>query len=362
MKTFLVIGCRPNFMKVGPIYQVLKRTKGFKPIIIHTGQHYDYELSKVFFKDLELPKPHHFLGVGSCSHARQTGRVMVRFEDLLTRSRPDLVVVVGDTNSTLGAALAVAKVRCQSYPWPKLLHVEAGLRSNDLRMPEEVNRRVVDHISDLLFTPTKGAGRILRREGVSKEKIFHVGNVMIDGMQFVRQVVSRSAVVKKLGLKKNGYVLLTLHRAENVDDPTVFKKIWRGVCDVAEMIPVIFPIHPRTKRRISRGRDGIIVTRPLRYSDFIKLMKYARFVMTDSGGIQVETTYLRIPCLTLRERTEWQITLKAGTNRLVGIDPDLIVRKARIIMERGLRRKRVQIPLWDGRSAPRIVQVLERFI
>lgn len=361
-KVFLVAGARPNFMKIAPLWRELEKFPSrVSSYIIHTGQHYDYEMSRIFFKNLGLPRPHFHLGVGSASHARQTAKIMVKFEKVVYDQMPDIIAVVGDVNSTLACSLVAAKLRVP------LAHVEAGLRSFDREMPEEINRVVADTLSDYLFTTCEDANRNLKREGIPPEKIFFVGNVMIDTLLSLKREAQRRNTWKTFGLKKKGYALLTLHRPENVDKKEVLGKILEGFKKVGNHIPIIFPIHPRAAKQVrkfrlgkyfsSQSNSGIYRIKPLGYIEFLNLMCNCKFVLTDSGGIQEETTVLNIPCLTLRKNTERPVTVKQGTNIVVGADPLRIVREATKIIN-GKDKKGGIPPLWEGKAAQRIVKVL----
>ena len=374
MKVILVCGARPNFMKMAPLLRAMQKFNGergkfFEPILVHTGQHYDYEMSRVFFEDLELPEPDIYLGVGSGTHAEQTGKVMIEFEKVLLKGKPDLVIVVGDVNSTLAAAVATVKLHIP------LAHVEAGLRLSDCVMPEEVNRRLTDAISDYLFVPGSYASDNLKREGIDEHKIFLVGNIMVDSLLFNAEKAKQRDVLIRLGLLKESYAVLTLHRQENVDDETTLRSIITAVEQVSQHIPVIFPAHPRTQNNIKRfnmGKNftpldeysvsgqllsGIHIVKPLGYLDFLNLEMNARLVMTDSGGIQAETTILKVPCLTLRSNTEWTITVTQGTNTLAGTEPERIKTEAlRILNSETKQGSRPE--LWDGKTAERIVRIL----
>jgi len=361
-KIFLVAGARPNFMKIAPLWRELRKFPSqFSSYIIHTGQHYDYEMSRIFFKNLRLPRPHFHLEVGSASHTEQTAKIMVRFEKVVCQQMPDIVVVVGDVNSTLACSLVSAKLKVP------LAHVEAGLRSFDREMPEEINRVVTDALSDYLFTTCEDANENLRREGISKEKIFFVGNVMIDSLLSLKREAQRRNTWKSFGLKKKGYALLTLHRPENVDKKEVFVNILEAFKKVGNRIPIIFPIHPRAAKQVrkfklekyfnSQSNAGIFRVKPLGYIDFLNLMSNSKLMLTDSGGIQEETTVLNIPCLTLRKNTERPVTVKQGTNIVVGADPRRIVRETTRIIKGEEKKGRIP-PLWEGEAAQRIVKVL----
>jgi UDP-N-acetylglucosamine 2-epimerase (non-hydrolysing) len=358
IKIINVVGARPNFMKIAPIMRAMKPYRKIKPLLVHTGQHYDANMSDAFFKDLELPKPDIHLEVGSGTHAVQTARVMERFEKVLFKEKPDLVLVVGDVNSTLACSLAASKLHI------KVAHVEAGLRSFDRRMPEEINRVLTDHMSDFLFTTCEDADRNLSKEGIERDKVFLVGDVMIDTLLYYMSFPYREAshsIVEEMP----EYAVMTLHRPSNVDDKDTFKRISRALNRIAKSIPIIFPVHPRTRRQIKRFgfekyyNGNIKLLDPLGYLDFIKLYPKAKMVLTDSGGIQEETTVLDIPCLTIRENTERPITIKEGTNILVGTDENRIVKEAKKIL-RGKRKRRKTIKYWDGKAADRIVKILAR--
>jgi UDP-N-acetylglucosamine 2-epimerase (non-hydrolysing) len=327
MKIILVAAARPNFMKIAPLMRAIQKhnasspSNPIQPLLIHTGQHYDYEMSQVFFEDLDLPAPDIHLGIGSGSHAGQTGRVMIEFEKVLLAEQPDLVVVVGDVNSTLAAALAAVKLHIP------VAHIEAGVRTGDLGMPEEVNRLLTDHISDYLFTTTKYDDANLKKEGIPSKKIFLVGNIMADCIVMCRASAEKSHILQRLGLTPKNYALLTLHRPANVDDQQKLELILSRVQKVAQKIPIVFPAHPRTQKQLSviasaakQSYGNLLILPPLGYRDMLALQMNALFVITDSGGIQVETTVLGIPCLTVMDYPVWHITHKEGTNTLVGSD------------------------------------------
>jgi UDP-N-acetylglucosamine 2-epimerase (non-hydrolysing) len=360
VRILLVVGARPNFIKIAPIEAELRKYPGvFEPFLVHTGQHYDENMSKVFFDELGLPRPDVYLGVGSGSHAAQTAQVMIGFEPVLVKEKPDWVIVVGDVNSTLACALDAVKLHIP------VAHVEAGLRSRDRSMPEEINRLVTDSIADLLFTPSRDADENLRREGVAEEKIAFVGNVMIDSLRRFEPAADRSSVLHDLGLKEGQYGIITLHRPSNVDSPNHFAQILAAFDAIQKRLPLVFPMHPRTRsmlgelglaERLER-MGGLRITEPIGYLDFLKLEKHACLVLTDSGGMQEETTALGVPCLTIRENTERPITVEMGTNVLVGTDKHRIAQEAFRILDG--ERKRGQIPeLWDGKAARRIVEAL----
>ena len=355
------VGARPNFVKIAPILKAFQRYPQILSTLVHTGQHYDRAMSDAFFRDLKIPRPAVELGIGSGSHAWQTGKIMAAFEEYLLKRRPDLVLVVGDVNSTLACALAAVKLHIP------VAHVEAGLRSFNRMMPEEINRLLTDQISDYLFITSPEAETNLRREGVKPEKIFFVGNVMIDSLKKSSVLAEkRSRVLRKLKLKPRSYAVLTLHRPESTDDKEMLGKALEAVAAAAERIPVVYPVHPRTAKRIEefglteRLRSASIrAIPPLGYLDFLKLMTHARLVLTDSGGIQEETTVLQVPCLTLRNETERPVTVTEGTNVVVGLDRKKVAREtAKILKGKG---KKGKIPaLWDGRAAGRIARVILR--
>jgi UDP-N-acetylglucosamine 2-epimerase (non-hydrolysing) len=355
MNIACIVGARPNFMKIAPILRAMRPRPELRPTLIHTGQHYDAGMSDVFLRELEIGEPDLHLGVGSGSQAVQTGKVMVAFEAVMERERADLVLVVGDVNSTLACSLVAAKAEIP------VAHVEAGLRSFDRSMPEEINRIVTDSLSTWLFTTSPDADENLQREGASPGKIHRVGNVMIDTLMAFAERAEGSPVREQLRLEGE-YALLTLHRPSNVDGAGSLRGIFRGLEALARRIPVIFPVHPRTARMlkefgIATEFPGFRVIEPLGYLDFIHLERHARLVLTDSGGIQEETTVLGVPCLTLRNNTERPITLTQGTNVLVGNDPDRIVAEAMKVVDGEGRPHRVP-DLWDGKAAERIAEIL----
>jgi UDP-N-acetylglucosamine 2-epimerase (non-hydrolysing) len=350
VKILHVVGARPNFMKVAPVLNALRAHKHVRQILVHTGQHYDANMSDVFFEQLGIPAPDVNLAVGSGTHARQTAEIMVRFEPVLLEAKPDLVLVYGDVNSTVAAALVCSKLGVQ------VGHVEAGLRSFDRTMPEEINRMVTDRLADLLFTPSEDGDANLKKEGVAAEKIFRVGNVMIDSLVKLLPLAERQS---RNGLPER-YALVTLHRPANVDDGETLERILRSLVDVSRELAVVFPAHPRTRAKIAEfalKTDQLRVLDPLPYVDFLALQARAAVVITDSGGIQEETTYLGVPCLTVRENTERPITAEVGTNVLVGSDPEkLRAEMARVLA--GKPKKGAVPPLWDGRAGERVAAVV----
>ncbi|MGQ9631402.1 MAG: non-hydrolyzing UDP-N-acetylglucosamine 2-epimerase [bacterium] len=363
MKIVNVAGARPNFIKIAPIIYEMKKHPEIQAMLVHTGQHYDDKMSKAFFQDLEIPEPDVHLNVGSGSHAQQTAKVMIGFEEVLLKERPDLVLVVGDVNSTLACALTAVKMHIP------VAHVEAGLRSFDRTMPEEINRILTDSISDFLFITSKEARENLMREGIPEGKIFFVGNVMIDTLLRNKDKIAGSRILSKLNLKQQEYAVLTLHRPSNVDSKEDLEKIMSALYEVQKNIKIIFPIHPRTLKTIQtfnlnrkvEDMENFITIDPLGYLDFLKLLTHAKFVLTDSGGIQEETTVLRVPCLTLRNNTERPVTVGEGTNILVGTNPENIVKESlKVLKGRG---KVARTPeLWDGNASRRIVEILlDRF-
>lgn len=363
MKVINVVGARPNFMKAAPVVEEMKRRASeFTPLLVHTGQHYDRRMSDAFFRDLSLPEPDVYLGVGSGSHAQQTAAVMTSFEPVLLNEKPDWVLVVGDVNSTLACALVAVKLGA------RVAHVEAGLRSRDRSMPEEINRILTDQLADLLLTPSEDADQNLLAEGIPAERIRFVGNVMIDSLFAHLKRAESSRVREELGLEARDYGVLTLHRPSNVDERETFKAILVALEEIAARLYIIFPVHPRTRARL--GEFGLLdrvernprlrLIDPLGYLDFLRLYSGARLVLTDSGGIQEETTALGIPCLTLRENTERPITVSMGTNRVVGTGTERILRAAFEALDQSHAagsEKRLP-PLWDGRTAPRILDAL----
>jgi UDP-N-acetylglucosamine 2-epimerase (non-hydrolysing) len=363
IKVINVVGARPNFMKVAPVVEAMgRRGREFAPLVVHTGQHYDARMSGDFFRDLGMPEPDVHLGVGSGSHARQTAAVMEAFEPVVLEEKPDWVLVVGDVNSTLACALVCSKLNV------KVAHVEAGLRSRDRTMPEEINRVLTDQISDLLLTPSADADRNLLAEGIPVERIRLVGNVMIDSLLKQLARAERSTVREDLGVAGKDYAVVTLHRPSNVDDAEVLGRIVSALERIGERVPVVFPAHPRTLKNLSAfGLDerlahspSVRLTEPLGYLDFLRLYSGAALVLTDSGGVQEETTALGVPCLTLRENTERPVTVELGTNQVVGTDEERIVSAAARALDARRTGEPPRVPpLWDGHTADRILDAIK---
>ena len=357
IRVLALVGARPNFMKIAPLLRTLRERQRFETTLVHTGQHYDASMSEDFFRDLGIPEPDVNLAVGSGSHATQTAEVLVGVEALLIDQRPDALLLVGDVNSTVAASLAAAKL---GIP---IAHVEAGLRSGDRSMPEEINRLVTDTLSAWCFTTEPAGDENLLREGIGPEKIHQVGNVMIDTLLANRARADELDTLERLGLEANGYALLTLHRPSNVDDPATLSALFEALEEIHCKLPIVFPVHPRTSaaiRNLLGGKQPALnILPPLGYLDFLRLMSQSAFVLTDSGGIQEETTALGVPCLTLRDNTERPITIEEGTNLLIGSGADDVRNAALRILDGDAKRGRVP-KLWDGHAAGRIADILER--
>lgn len=359
MKVIAVAGARPNFMKIAPLMRVLRQTPGIETLLVHTGQHYDEKMSQLFFDELHIPKPDLNLEVGSGSVPASMAKILLAFEPVLQQEKPDLVIVVGDVTSTIACTFAAVQMRIP------VAHVEAGLRSFDREMPEEINRILTDSISDFLFVTEQSGLDNLKQEGVPDEKVFLVGNVMIDTLLANKAKSDESCILQTLELKPEQYALLTLHRPSNVDLKDVFLRIFDAVADVARRMPVIFPVHPRTRNRIAQfgiedriaALPNLKLIEPLGYLDFLKLTAEAKVVLTDSGGVQEETTILNVPCITLRENTERPVTISQGTNVLVGTATEKILAATNAVLSRPKAAAR-QPELWDGRAAERIVKIL----
>jgi UDP-N-acetylglucosamine 2-epimerase (non-hydrolysing) len=351
MKILHVVGARPNFMKAAPALAALA-TRGVRQILVHTGQHYDPRMSKMFFEQLDLPRPDYNLDVGSASHAVQTAKIMMRFEEVVEREKPNWVLVYGDVNSTIAASLVCAKLGI------KVAHVEAGVRSFDRTMPEEINRLVTDALADLLLTPTEDGNRNLLREGVPWAKICLVGNLMIDTLV---RLLPLAHLPDNLSIE-SPYVLVTLHRPANVDHPERLQRLMHALAELSQEVRVVFPVHPRTRKQMEELRLGpfparLLLTEPLGYLEFLACQRDARLVITDSGGVQHETTYLGVPCITMRENTEWPVTVELGTNLLVGDNLSLFRQQAARAL-RGEWKSGQVPPLWDGKAGERVAEVV----
>jgi UDP-N-acetylglucosamine 2-epimerase (non-hydrolysing) len=382
IKIHLISAARPNFMKIAPLYHALSDEKWAEVKIVHTGQHYDANMSASFFNDLSLPEPHFHLGVGSGTHADQTGKVMIGYEKLLFTHTPNLVVVVGDVNSTIACALATTKyIPVSDSPFvnsvdeslfdiipsnrPVLAHLEAGLRSYDRTMPEEINRLATDVIADILWTPSPDADENLMKEGINQKRITRVGNIMIDSYEMLKHKIKEQNLAKKFSLDKPNYAVVTLHRPHNVDRLENLKILCEMLINISNSLKIVFPVHPRTKAKLQKynlfhlleDKENILLLDPLNYIGFMSLVSSCKFVLTDSGGVQEETTYLGIPCFTLRPNTERPITVTQGTNQLCNID------NIKSVIDKTINKKPVpySVPeLWDGHTAQRIVQDIKR--
>lgn len=377
MRIHIICAARPNFMKVAPLYHALKNETWAQPVIVHTGQHYDLNLSDAIFQDLGLPKPDIHLGVGSGTHAEQTGKVMIAYEKVLMEEQPDMVIVVGDVNSTVACTLAASKIK---YPFnskfktknsslsnghrPLIAHLEAGLRSFDRTMPEEINRLVTDNLADILWTPSPDADKNLINEGINQSKICYVGNIMIDSLEMLRDKIEKQTVYKEYDLKPKSFGLVTLHRPSNVDNPDILKNLCNMLVQISDKIPLVFPVHPRTMKNLEQhnllpilnNSPNLLLPEPLSYIPFMNMVFNCRLVITDSGGIQEETTYLGIPCLTLRPNTERPITITQGTNQLC--DVNNLMEKFHDVLSAPVSWHE-PIKYWDGKTAKRIVAFLK---
>jgi UDP-N-acetylglucosamine 2-epimerase (non-hydrolysing) len=367
-----IVGARPNMMKVAPLLAELRRHEEIEPVLVHTGQHYDYSMSQVFFDQLGVPPPDYNLDVGSGAHYAQTAEIMRKFGELVQQDRPDMVVVAGDVNSTIACALVAAKERIP------VAHLEAGLRSFDRSMPEEINRVLTDAVADLLFTTEESANQNLANESIATGKVFFVGNLMIDSLVSALKVARQSPLRSELGLDGKPYAVLTLHRPSNVDNEVQLRRTLDAIVEVSQRVPIVFPAHPRTARNIEAARltamrtwtggplsnSGLWMMPPASYLDFLDLMQHAVLIITDSGGVQEETTFLGVPCLTYRDTTERPVTVSMGTNRVVGRDPQSLLRHAlEVLGEAVYGRPKSPLsrpPLWDGRTASRIVPILKQ--
>jgi len=361
-KVISVVGARPNFIKIAPIH------KAFQPFnhivdhkICHTGQHFDEKMSKIFFDELEMPRPDFYLGISGGSHAEQTARIMVEFEKILLQESPHLIIVPGDVNSTLACSLTASKL---GVP---VAHVEAGLRSFDRTMPEEINRLITDALSDLLFVSEESGLEHLKKEGIDKKKIFFTGNVMIDSLEQYLPKIQQSAILDELKLSAGNFILVTFHRPANVDDPAYLTELTDFLNELSSFATVVFPIHPRTRIKLEENglsdsfRKDILLLDPIGYTDFLHLTTNAKLVITDSGGIQEETTYLGIPCITVRNNTERPVTVIRGTNILAGTDLGKVRQAVKGIMDGKLKRHQIP-PLWDGKTAQRIVNIIVKYL
>ena len=363
MKIINVVGARPNFMKIAPLMKAYKTHPEIEPLLVHTGQHYDEKMSDLFFRQLGIPEPQINLGVGGGTHATQTAAIMTSFENVVKELRPDAVLVVGDVNSTVACGMVAVKEGV------KLIHVEAGLRSFDRSMPEEINRMLTDSITDLFLCTEESGCKNLLHEGHRQESIHLVGNVMIDCLLEHRAKADLSKVLDEFKLVQGAYAVVTLHRPANVDDPGVLRKILESLDHIQKQMPVIFPVHPRTRKNMMAGEfhgkvsamQNLRLVEPLGYLEFLKLTSSARIVLTDSGGIQEETTILQVPCLTLRDNTERPVTCELGTNRLVGSEPQRVIGAFNEIMARDMNNGKIP-PLWDGNAAIRIADILSDYI
>lgn len=359
IKILCVVGARPNFIKVAPLLEELNRINKLTYKLVHTGQHYDYELSQIFFQELKIPKPDYNLEVGSGSHAWQTAKIMERLEPVILKEKPDLVIVVGDVNSTLAGALVAAKL------WIPVAHIEAGLRSFDMSMPEEINRRLTDHISDFLFVTEPSGVKNLLNEGILKKKIYLVGDIMIDTLIKLRPKIKKAKILKELKLERKKYAVLTLHRPENVDKKERFLEALDSFKKIQKNIKIIWPIHPRAKKQLLKlfnpvktlnKLNNLILINPLGYIEMINLMQNSKFVITDSGGMQEETTFLKVPCLTFRKNTERPVTVEIGTNTICKTDK-ILVRETNKIFKGKYKKGRIP-KLWDGKTSQRIVKII----
>jgi len=359
-KILLVAGARPNFIKIAPLIKEFKKHTGqFELLLVHTGQHYDFEMSEVFFRDLNIPNPDIYLNVGSASHAVQVAKIMIEFERVLLSEKPDLVVVVGDVNSTLACSLVAAKLGV------KVAHVEAGLRSFDRTMPEEINRQVTDSLSEYLFVSEASGLKNLKREGANPKKVFFVGNIMIDTLSVNMSKIDSSDILKCSSLEKKSYGVITLHRPSNVDNKESLKEILNIFQEITRKIKLVYPVHPRSINSMQyhnllkefQKLPNLSMIEPLGYLDFVKLVKESRFVLTDSGGIQEEATVLKVPCLTMRENTERPVTISQGTNFLVGRDERKILSCTQKILSNKIKKGRIP-KYWDGKTASRIIQII----
>ena len=362
IKIISVVGARPNFIKISPVHKAFQKYKdSITHKICHTGQHFDEKMSKVFFDELEMPKPDFYLGISGGSHATQTANIMIEFEKILLEEKPDMVIVPGDVNSTMAASVVASKM---GIP---VSHVEAGLRSFDLTMPEEINRMITDVISDLLFITEDSGLQHLQHEGIDKKKIHFVGNVMIDSLVSYLPMIDKSPVLGELSVEAQKYILVTFHRPANVDDPAYLEELIKLLNDISKYGHVVFPVHPRTRNNfkannlLDKFTDKVILLDPIGYIDFLHLTKNAALVVTDSGGIQEETTYLGVQCITVRDNTERPVTVDIGTNQLIGTDLEKVKAAVASVMQGNLK-KGVVPELWDGKAAERIAAIIAEYL
>jgi len=359
LKIITVAGARPNFMKIAPLCRAFSKMPNISNKLCHTGQHFDEKMSKTFFEELELSQPDFFLGISGGSHAVQTARIMMEFEKILAQEKPNLIIVVGDVNSTLACSLTASKMGV------KVAHVEAGLRSFDREMPEEINRIVTDSISDYLFVSEESGLTHLKNEGVDNSKVFHVGNVMIDTLSYLLPKINDSDIVTELGIEEGKYILTTFHRPSNVDDENYLKKLVAFFNKLSEFGKIIFPIHPRTKANLEKYNlymqleENVLLLPPVGYTEFTALQKNALMIITDSGGVQEESTWLGVPCITVRNNTERPVTVSEGTNVLAGTNLDVVLEEAQKIYN-GNAKIGTRPNLWDGKTAERIVEILQK--
>ncbi len=357
-KIFVIVGARPNFIKIAPLMELLKANKNFNTVLVHSGQHYDYFMSKVFFEELNISEPDYYLNVGSGSQGYQTAEIIKSTEELLEKDRPDMIVVVGDVNTTMASSIAASKL------YIKIAHIESGLRSYDRTMPEEINRVITDSLSDFLFTHSREANINLEKEGLEKEKIFFVGNIMIDTIVNNLDRIKNRKKYKEFGLDKGDYILLTMHRPSNVDNRDTFLSIVGALEEISKKTPIIFPIHPRTAKMAQQFGialneiENLKIIEPLSYIDLLSMENDAKCIITDSGGIQEESTFLNVPCFTVRKNTERPITVEVGSNTIVGTEKDTIVNNVMKCLDGEC--KYGEVPeLWDGQTAKRIIEVIE---
>ncbi len=363
MKILNIVGARPNFVKIAPLHRAFQQYDHIESKIVHTGQHYDERMSDIFFNQLEMPVPDYYLGVGSGSHARTTAKIMVAFEKIILEEKPDLVLVVGDVNSTLACAIVTKKMNI------KLVHVEAGLRSGDRQMPEEVNRILTDSISDFLFVTEQSGMVNLAKEGVDSSKVFFVGNVMIDSLCYYQKKAEKLLLLQQLKLQPQQYALMTMHRPSNVDEAPKLQVILEVISAVCENQPLVFPLHPRTLKKLKKHNlfkrlkaiPNLIILEPQGYLEFLLLMANSALIITDSGGVQEESTYLKVPCLTIRDTTERPITIDLGTNTLIPVlEADLVIKKYKKTFNTSHQQSSIP-PLWDGKTAQRIAHIIDEY-